>query len=65
MVDKDGKAQDTFNLEEDSMEILDLMPEQVIGIFRQLVSEYRKDTSIEGISSQSKKHVLTSPLRYP
>lgn len=51
-LDKNGKAQDTLDLDENSdeedMEVVDLTPKQVIDIFRQLVSEYRKDTSVEG-----------------
>lgn len=51
-LDKNGEAQDTFDLDEDSdkedVEVLDLTPKQIIDIFKQLVSEYRKDTSVEG-----------------
>lgn len=57
-LDKDGNAQDTFELGDDEedededwepdAEVTDLMPAEVIDIFRQLVLEYKQDTSIEG-----------------
>ena len=55
-LDKDGKAQDTFDLgdeDEDGdfepdADVTDLMPNDVIEIFRQLVTDYRESISIEG-----------------